>query len=762
MLSRPVDLELALPSALAWGLPAVLVLLAMVATRLRRAGQPWPRIVALLLLRALVLGLVVFWLARPQARRRADPGQRPRVAVLLDRSRSMGLADAGRVRFEAALELAGALGPALDRAGFVAEPYLFDVGLAPAQPSWPLAGTPPLGASTDLGAAIQQTLAAHAPAPVALIVLSDGAANAAAANAGALLGLHETRAALAAVGFGTDQGVPSLHVQRALAPSRVPPRETFRVAAQLQAAGTGLPDFDLDLLRDGRRVQTRRITVGDVRQGRLWIEGFDWHEDEDGVHEYGLVARPLPGVRVASASLRASAVVRIGAERDFRVLYVQGALTWDFKFIGRALRQDAGLRVTGLSRTSQQSVFRQNVESAGELAGGFPREATEIAPYRVVVLSDLKPADFSPDQQQLLARFCGELGGGVLLIGGPDSFDATWQGSRLELLLPVTFDPDPGVRGLERPFRLQLTDEARASPVFQVADGAQAAGAWDALPSFTAYGRVRSAKPGAVVWARHDQDEGPQGRRVLMAAHAYGAGLAAVVAVPNLWRWRLARDSDITAFDRFWRQLFRYLGQAGREQFSIQVADQELRTGSVVRASVEKRPRPEGLSDDAGEGREYVLRVSGPQGVQVLEQRARLQPRVPVELAFEAHREGLYALSVAAVDGPQLASQQIEVRDIDRELARTGRDLDTLLQWTGVGQGFVVPAEEWGLGLAGSGPEQARPAADALVARLRTRVDALRPARERHEPWRMNVALGLAWFVALLGEWALRRRWDLS
>jgi hypothetical protein len=758
----PAQLELALPPALAWGLPAAALALGLVGWRLRRAGQPWRRVLALLALRALVLGLVVFLLARPHTRQRADPRQRPRVAVLLDRSRSMGLADAGRVRFDAALELAHALGPALERAGFEPEPYLFDAASVSARPTWPLGGTPPSGARTDLGAALQHALAAHAPAPVALILLSDGVANAAGANATALLSLHETRAALAAVAFGTDAGLPSLDVQRALAPSSVPPRETFRIAAQLQAAGAGVPDFDLDLLRDGQRVQTRRIVTGDVRHGRLWLEGFDWREEQAGAHEYGLVARPLPGVRVASASLRALAAVRIGSEPHFRVLYVQGALTWDFKFIGRAVRQDAGLRLTGLSRTSQHSVFRQNVESAGELAAGFPRTTAEIAPYRVVVLSDLKPADFSADQQQLLARFCGELGGGVLLIGGPDTFDTTWQGSRLEQLLPVTFDPDPGLRGLERPFRLELTDDARASPVFQVAEGAQARRAWDALPTFSVYGRVRAAKPGALVWARHDQDDGPQGRRVLMAAHAYGAGLAAVIAVQNLWRWRLARDSDVGAYDRFWRQLLRYLGQSGREQFSIQVSDQELRVGAVVRAQVEKRPRPEALGDDAGDGREYVLRVNAPGGASILEQRARLQARVPLELRFTAAQEGLYALSVAAVDGPQLASQQIEVRAVDHELARTGRDLDALRQWTSIGQGFVAPAEELGLGLVGSHAEQAIPAADTLVARLRARVDALRPARERQVPWRPGVALGLAWFAALLGEWLLRRRWELT
>ena len=46
------------------------------------------------------------------------------------------------------------------------------------------------------------------------------------------------------------------------------------------------------------------------------------------------------------------------------------------------------------------------------------------------------------------------------MIGGPATFDASWQSSRLEQLLPVVFAPDSGVQGLDRPFRMELTGEA--------------------------------------------------------------------------------------------------------------------------------------------------------------------------------------------------------------------------------------------------------------------------------------------------------------
>ena len=95
----------------------------------------------------------------------------------------------------------------------------------------------------------------------------------------------------------------------------------------------------------------------------------------------------------------------------------------------------------------------------------------------------------------MLARFCGELGGGVLMIGGPATFDSSWQSSRLEQLLPVVFSPNRGVQGLDRPFRLELTEDALQHPVFQIADGRAMREAWAQLPTFTSMGAWMPPSP---------------------------------------------------------------------------------------------------------------------------------------------------------------------------------------------------------------------------------------------------------------------------
>ena len=150
--------------------------------------------------------------------------------------------------------------------------------------------------------------------------------------------------------------------------------------------------------------------------------------------------------------------------------------------------------------------------------------------------------------------------------------------------------------------------------------------AWAQLPTFTQYGRVDAAKPGAQVWAVHQTDEGPQGRRILMASQRYGAGLSAVVCIQNFWRWRLAKDSEPQQFDRFWRQLFRFLSEVGRQDVSIHLADQELHPQMDVQVVLEKQPNPKNITDP---NRKFFVRVEDGQKKLLHEETVELEVRAP-------------------------------------------------------------------------------------------------------------------------------------
>lgn len=729
-----------------WWLVVPLVLVVgFAAWRQHRKGLSPGRIGILAGLRSLALLVLVFLVARPIWIVKEPPAPAARsVALLVDRSESMSIQDVDQSRYQQALSFAaGRLLPALKSANLPVQAFLFDQATESADGPT-LQSAQPKGKRTNLGGAIAHALSAQAQPPLAVIALTDGVANETADNTRALTTLVDSHVPFIGVGFGSDQGVQTLSLREVEAPAVTASKTAFNVSAQLEMMNADeMPGFDLVLFRDGQITQKKTISPG--KGSRTWLENFQVSEEKEGLHNFTVQLLPPNSASVKCVSLLGSTSVRISDEKELRVLYIQGALTWDYKFVNMALRADQTIKLTGLTRTSKQSFFRQNVESAGEFMNGFPTTLEELSPFRVIVLSNLRPVDLSPAQQDILARFCGEMGGGLLMIGGAATFDSSWVNSRLEQLLPVVFSPNLGVQGLDRPFRIQLTEEALQNPIFQIADNASVRETWAQLPSFTQFGRVDAAKPGAQVWIQHQTEDGPRGRRILMASQRYGAGLSAVLAIQNFWRWRLAKDSDPQQCDRFWRQLFRFLSEVGRQDIGIHLADQELHPDMDVSVVLEKQPNPRNITDTT---RNYFVRVEDSDKKLLHEEAVDLEPLRPVDFKFHAGKAGVYSVTVTDTLKVPLATRPVEIRDLNLEFQNTARSMEILKQWASVSDGLAFKVEDC-------------PEATDLVAQIKAKVEEVRQGKQMRRifgvsGWTLLLVLGL-----LSGEWALRKRWDL-
>jgi hypothetical protein len=730
----------------AWGLCLPLVAVAALALwRERRGGVSGRRIALLGGLRFLAVVPLVFLAARPVWRAQEPPAEAGRpVVLLMDRSESMSLEENGQSRYAQALGfLRERLLPGLKSAGLPVRAWLFDDGAEEGDGAL-LGSTVPRGRRTNLAGAIATACSGPGPRPLAVIALTDGAANETIENGRAVSALAEAHAPFIGVGFGSDRGGPTLSLRELDAPATVSSRTSFSLSARVEMMNLDeAPGFDLLLYRDGQLRQKKSVSAGRPTPSR--VENFSVSEEKAGSHEYSvrLVPPGTPGLRCVNDLARTT--VQISDEKELRILYIQGALTWDYKFISLALRNDPMMKLTGLTRTSAQSVFRQNVENEAELVNGFPTSLEELAPFRVVVLSNLRPADLSVEQQEMLAKFCGELGGGVLMIGGAATFDRSWQNSRLEQLLPVVFSSSASGPAMEQPFRLQPTEEALHDPIFQIAEGQSAKEAWSRLPTFTQFGRVDTAKPGALVWVRHQTEDGPEGKRILMASQRYGAGLSAVLCIQNFWRWRLSREAEPQQFDRFWRQLFRFLSEVGRQEVAIHLADQELAPQRDIQLVLQRQPNPGNVADP---GRKFQVRVENSEQKVLQQKTLELTSLQPAELKFRAEKADVYTVTVEDSRKVPINTRAIDIREANPEFQQTARDMETLRQWAAVSDGLAMKVED------------CRDGAE-LVARIKEKLRQLREGTPTQQPVGMNAWVLLLVLGSLGVEWSLRKRWGL-
>jgi len=244
----------------------------------------------------------------------------------------------------------------------------------------------------------------------------------------------------------------------------------------------------------------------------------------------------------------------------------------------------------------------------------------------------------------------------------------------------------------------------------------------------------------------NQQDQGPSGRRILMASQRYGAGLSAVICIQNFWRWRLAKDSEPKQFDRFWRQLFRFLGDASRQDVAIHLADQDLHPDMDVQIALEKQPNPK---DALEPNHKFVARVENEQKKQILEQTVELPPARPLDMSFRAAKAGIYTITVEDMNKQPIVSRAIEIRDLNLEFQNTGRNMEILRQWASLTDGLALKAEDC-------------PDASEIVAQIKAKVEQVRRGKPMRRPVGTN-----GWTLALVifslgAEWLLRKKWNLS
>ncbi len=86
---------------------------------------------------------------------------------------------------------------------------------------------------------------------------------------------------------------------------------------------------------------------------------------------------------------------------------------------------------------------REEIRVSWAAADGVDLRPTTLQDYAAIVLANVGADNFSSEQQRALATYERELGGGLIMLGGDDSFGAGgWQGSPVEEVLPVKCEVD--------------------------------------------------------------------------------------------------------------------------------------------------------------------------------------------------------------------------------------------------------------------------------------------------------------------------------
>jgi uncharacterized membrane protein/Mg-chelatase subunit ChlD len=93
------------------------------------------------------------------------------------------------------------------------------------------------------------------------------------------------------------------------------------------------------------------------------------------------------------------------------------------------------------ARLLVESLEREKLVCDLEVVGEAPLDQVRLLEYSAVILSNVSADKLTPEERQGLAVYVRDLGGGLIMVGGDESFGAGgWMDTPVEDVMPVSFD----------------------------------------------------------------------------------------------------------------------------------------------------------------------------------------------------------------------------------------------------------------------------------------------------------------------------------
>jgi hypothetical protein len=705
-------------------------------------------------LEAAMVALLLLLLWEPAITVAELKSQQNIIAVLVDDSRSMAIADAGAdgkaARETGVMRALGAIRPGLDKKFQVRE-YRLNAGLTrmdtPQQ--WKADAS-----ATHINAGLQKLVADTSELPVgAVVLLSDGAENGIGTAGGGIElatinSLHNRRLPVHTIGFGKELATLDLEMDDASVAAKAMADSRMTATVSFHQHGYAGQKVTLDVKDGDKLIATKVVTL--EKDGVDQSETMFFNAGDAGVKSVGFRLEPMTG----EENLLNNAVTRlvdVSAEPR-RILYVEGEPRWEFKFIRRAEAEDKGVQIVSMLRTTENKIYRQGIADPSELADGFPTKAEDLFKYQAIIIGSVEAGYFTPVQHELLREFVDKRGGGLLFLGGRFSLgDGGWASSSDAELIP-TFLPNGKGSFRRENATVQLTAAGAESPITRILDDRAAnVERWRKLPYLNDYQDPGSPKPGATVLAQMTNcREGkggvcePVGRMMpLLVTQNYGRGKTAVLATSGTWRWQMNSALDDPSHDLFWQQLLRWLAADSPGQVVATMPQQTLMDEGKVKLTAVVRDKQFTPAADA----KVSAHVIGPDGASETVDMAPV-PNTPGTYAMEwtAEKVGSYVAEVTA-------------NGTKEEL---GKDVVDFRREDGVAENFHT---EQNRGLLEKLAQETggRYWAQGELERLPKEIsysEAGISVRDTKELWDMPAV-----FMVLLGlmsaDWLLRRKWGV-
>lgn len=651
--------------------------------------------------------------------------------------------------------------------GRIISNYGFSTALEPVATTADLAKLKATGAATSIGDAMSAALAAHRGQPLAGIVLvTEGRSNTGVDPLQVAKVAAQDGVPVFPLAVGTTEGPRNVRLVEIETSPAVFVRDTAEIGVLVESRGLKGQSAVVQLERRSGDSPWAEVGSADVLLGEdstIQRIPFTFVPDTTGQLEFRAKVQDA-GPELTDADNTALANVKV-VRQKIRVLLLAGFPSSEFQFLRNAMLRDERVEFASWLQSADQKYEHQGHRPIRRL----PASQEELNYFDVLILADPDPRALPPEYSEMITKFVGDAGGGLIYVAGESQSKALFNPNLAEgntpsasdngwiKTLPVVVDPGLYQSTAEvalssrDTWTLELTPAGYSDPVFRFdADNSRNRDVLASLPGMYWHFPVTRAKPGATILARHGDPrmQNNFGRHVLVAMQLYGPGRTVFIGCDSTYRWRYLHEEY---FDGFWARLVDRVGRSkvlgGRFPFTLTTDKSNYRVGDRVtlRAQfIDATDMATSLGSLAGEvevGDQPPLAVT-------------LDP-VPgdatsFEASFPAATAGAYTVRVVPTvqaeleAGPRAATMNFRVEPPRQELDEPGLDRGLLESIARETKGSVFSIAD------------ARDLPAAIKVRQVTRTLEL-----RNEIWDAPLMFGGVMLLLTI-EWVLRKLYRMA
>lgn len=526
----------------------------------------------------------------------------------------------------------------------------------------------PAGQETRIGDALLRVLDDFRGAPPAgAILLSDGVVTEGASLAEAAQNMRSAGVPLLAVGLGSDKPPHDIELADVLVDDVVFVNDLVSLQAQIKATGLDGQPAKVTLRRDGDPKPLAAESIVLPAAGKTLAVRLTDRPTKAGDVAYVVEVDPRDD-ETDTKNNRQTRTVSVRDEK-IRVLLVQGYPNYEFRFLKLLLDRDNTVKLA----TYLQDADPEYAEQDKTALRGFPVNRDELFTYDVVVIGDVDPRLLPQSVWQSVRIFVAEKGGGAVFIAGPKYMPMMYRDNAdVRAMLPIKLDSvkAAGDQTANAGFTVRPTALGLQNPALQLGDSpGETEQIWSKLAPLYWLLPMGELKPGAQVLA-----EGAS--KPVICFQYFGAGRVLFHAIDSTWRWRSGGGEKF--FSRYWVQTIRFLarGKLGKGRGAQLTTDRrEYRRGEIAQL------RARFLDPQLAPSGDEVVVLVGAAGQARRRATLRRNPTIPgmYEGSLADLMEGQYEVLIAE---PQLPGNppaaRFSVAAPPGEFARTEMDAHAL------------------------------------------------------------------------------------